>query len=147
MPVDVDDSRYPFVVITFRGRMTDDEFELYLAQTESIMERRGPEGPYAVILDARQSGMPTSKQARLQADYLARHEDALAKVSVGTVFVISAPVIRGAMKAILWMQSMPHEHVVVETLEAAEAWARAKLEAAQIDIPDGLSITIRDAAG
>ncbi len=147
MPVDVDDSKYPYVVITFSGRMTDDEFERYLAETESIMERRGPEGPYAVILDARQSGMPTSKQARMQADYLARHEEALAKVSVGTVFVIAAPVIRGAMKAILWMQSMPNEHVVVESLEAAEEWARAKLVSSGVSVPEGLSITARDATG
>ncbi len=141
MPVEVDDSRFPFVLITFHGRLTDEEFERYLGETEDIMERRGGESRYAVILDARESGMPTSKQARMQADYLARNEKRLEEVSVGTVFVIASPMIRGAMKAILWMQSMPNEQAVVDTLEAAESRARDMLEAAGVRIPDGLTLT------
>ena len=147
MPVQVDDSQLPFMVVRFLGKFTDEEFDEYLREYAAMLERRRTQGRLAVVIDARHSGMPTSKQARQQADFLAEHAALLGDVSVGTAFVIASPIIRGALKAILWMQPMPTEHTVVESVGAAEAWTRQKLEAAGVEIPDGLTLTSADATG
>ena len=46
---------------------------------------------------------------------------------VGGAFVISSPIIRGALAAILWMQPLPWPHTVVGDVAAGERWARKKL--------------------
>ena len=147
MSVQVDDSGLPFVVVRFMGKFTDEGFDAYLRDYVEVLERQRGGEKVAIIIDARQSAMPSSRQARLQADFLAERASLLADVAVGTAFVIASPIIRGALKAILWMQPMPTEHTVVETLGDAEAWARAKLEAAGVSVPDGPVLTSEDATG
>ncbi len=143
MSIQVDAGPFPFVVVRFLGKYSDEEFSAYLEQVEQLVQAGET---YAMIFDARRAGMPTSKQAREQADFLRRLGPDMAKVSVGSAFVIASPLIRGAFKAITWMQSMPVEHVVVERMEQAEAWARTRLEAAGVEVPDDLVLSSSDAA-
>ena len=58
--------------------------------------------------------------------------------ALGVALVISSPVVRGMLKAILWMQPMPQPHVVCATVEEGLAWLRARCRDARavIDIPD-----------
>ena len=58
-----------------------------------------------------------------------KHNDALLRTySAGSAFVISSPLVRGGLTAILWLQALPSPFIVVATRPEAESWARAQLQ-------------------
>jgi hypothetical protein len=125
MPIHVDDTRHPLVVVRFVGDIADHELTSYLAEMESrVLARRQTS---ATVMDATLVRSVTARQRRMQAEWMEKHEEALARVSVGSAFVITSAMVRGALTAILWLKPMPTPHVVVSTVAEAEAWCRAKL--------------------
>lgn len=128
MPYRLDDTRHPLVVVTFEGQLTDDEMTKYLEDMETrVLGRRMP---YAVVVDATRSRGIDARQRRIQADWLRRHEAEIRRFNRGTAFVITSPIVRGALTAIFWIQPLPSPHVVVSTFDQAEAWCRAQLAGA-----------------
>jgi hypothetical protein len=128
----IDMSRHPLVVVTFDGLATDAEFDDYLtAMTRQILDRRQRS---VTILDARTSGRAPATQRKKQADWLKQHEQMLRQYSLGTAFVITSPLVRGVLTAILWLQQMPTAHTVAATFEEAERWAVGRLQSAGISL-------------
>ena len=74
--------------------------------------------------------MPTGRQARLQANWMRDNEAQIRQRTLGIAFVISSPAVRGVLKAILALQSMPAPYRVESTAADAEAWLRERLAAA-----------------
>lgn len=127
-----DDSHHPLVVVRFLGVLTDDQFAQYLDDLTRNLERRQKT---VVILDARRSGATPAAQRRMQADWLKEYEPLLRQYTLGTAFVISSRVVRGILTAILWVQPLPSEHVVVSTLAEALAWASERFAEHGITMP------------
>ncbi len=124
----IDLSRHPLVIVTFDGLATDREFEEYLsAMTRQILDRNELS---VTILDASRSGRAPATQRKKQAEWLQQHQARLRQYSLGTAFVITSPLVRGVLTAILWMQSLPTPHTVVGTFAEAERWALERLAAA-----------------
>ncbi len=126
---EIDDSRFPLVVVRFVGLLTDEDFRAYLERAEAVRSR----GPNAAILDATHAGYLPARQRRMQAEWMKRHREMLRRNSLGSAFVVPSPLIRGVLTAILWIADMPGPHVVVETYAEAEEWVRAKLDAAGLE--------------
>lgn len=127
MPIHVDDTRHPLVVVRFEGDLTDHELAHYLAEMESrVLARRQTS---ATVVDATLVRSVTARQRRMQAEWMEKHEEALARHSVGSAFVITSSLVRGTLTAILWLKPMPTPHVVVSTLAEAEHWCREQLRA------------------
>lgn len=125
MPVRIDDSRHPLVVVEFNGTATDQEFDAYLEQmTKLVLERRKKN---VTIFDATRSGDTSPKQRRKQAEWLKSNAEMLRMYSLGTAFVITSPLVRGMLTAILWITPMPAPHTVVATYGEAERWAIGRL--------------------
>jgi hypothetical protein len=125
MPIHVDDTRHPLVVVTFEGDLTDAELAHYLAEKESrVLARRRLS---ATVVDATNVRSVTARQRRMQAEWIEKHEETLARYSVGSAFVITSSLVQGTLTAILWLKPMPTPHVVVGTFAEAEAWCREKL--------------------
>ncbi len=122
--IHIDDSRHPLVIVTFTGVATDAEFETYLDEMKRNLERRRPT---AMVLDATNAGSTPPTHRRRQAEWLKEHEALLKQYSAGTAFVITSPLVRGALTAILWVQPMPASHTVVATRHEAEKWAIEQL--------------------
>ncbi|NUP13162.1 MAG: STAS/SEC14 domain-containing protein [Polyangiaceae bacterium] len=120
----IDDDRTGMLVVTFVGTVSDDEFKRYLDEVGAPLQRRAP---YAVVLDARASDRTPAVQRKLQADWLTQHRSELARYCVGNAFVITSPLVRGVLTAILWLQPLPVPYVVCSSLEAARKWARDRL--------------------
>lgn len=117
----------------FTGLTTDAEFDDYLnAMTRLIVDRKQKT---VTILDARKSDRTPATQRKKQAAWLKAHDNFLRQYSLGTVFVITSPLVRGVLTAILWLQPLPTDYAVVATMAEAERWARQRLAAA------GLSAT------
>jgi hypothetical protein len=121
----VDQSQLPLLIVTFVGQVDDDAFRCYLQETKDVLDRKQR---YVVIMDASRSGVPPPSQRQMQAVWMEAHAQALARHAVGTVFVISSPLVRGALTAILWLQPLPHPHTVVADVAMAKVWAQTRLQ-------------------
>lgn len=124
--ITIDEGRFPLVTVTFVGDVSNDEFKAYLERLDRLLARGEPN---AMVMDARRSARSPAIQRKLQADWIKEREALLRRLSCGTAFVITSPLVRGVLTAILWLQPMPQPHTVVATPEEAEAWAIAKLRA------------------
>ncbi|MBX3245637.1 MAG: hypothetical protein KF901_00500 [Myxococcales bacterium] len=113
----VDSEAWPLVRVTYVGAVDDAAFERYLDEQAALLDRRAP---YVILFDARRSGMPSAKQRQRMAEYMRDRNAEIARYCKKGVFVISSPLIRGALTAILWLQPLPFPHDVVATLDEAE---------------------------
>lgn len=130
--IDVDESRFPLVVVSFRGVVSDEKFDAYLA---SMTRRLRRQERYATLIDATQAGQIPALQRKKQAEWQRDHTELLRAYTVGTAFVLGSPIIRGFLTAILWLQPLPSPHHVATTLDEAERWATEQLRAAGLGVP------------
>jgi hypothetical protein len=114
----------PLVRVTYDGEITDAAFRLHLNEYAELI-RRGQR--YGVIFDATRAARPSATQRRMMASFMTEHRADLARLCVGGAFVITSPLIRGAMTAILWISPMPFPHVVVASEAEALGWVRSRL--------------------
>jgi hypothetical protein len=134
MPIAIDDTRRPLIVVTFVGSATDAEFDAYLdAMATSVLARRERT---VTLLDATRSDATPAAQRRRQAEWLKTHDAELRRYSLGTAFVIRSPIVRGVLTAILWIQPMSVPYTVVATRNEGEAWAAEMLSRAGLRLPD-----------
>lgn len=113
----VDSSAWPFVRVTYVDTVDDARFDEYVRRQAALLDRREP---YVILFDARASGMPSARQRQRMAEYMREREAELRRYCKRGVFVISSPVIRGALTAILWLQPLPFPHEVVASVADAE---------------------------
>ncbi len=132
VPITVDASDDALLRITFVGAVNDHEFDAYLGAYRAFLERGTR---YVVLLDASNATVPTPPQRRLQAEFIRIDKPRLAVQCLGGAFVIQSAVVRGGLTAILWLQPLPFDYVLVKTLAEGEAWCRDRLAARR----DGLS--------
>lgn len=123
MSYELDDSRWPLVILRVVGSVTRDEEVEFTERSTRLPERRER---YAVIVDLTEAGTPTPRFVRLQASAQKLRADGLATYCVGIAFVIGSPMLRGALKAILHLQSLPCPQTVVASMPEAHLWADAK---------------------
>lgn len=121
----IDFTRLPVLAVTFVGTVDDDAFRRYLDELAGVVKTRSP---YVLLADATRADRPTARQRTLQAELLREHSDLFGRYCKGAAFVIDSPVVRGALTAIMWIQSLPYEHTVVATREEAERWLRGRVE-------------------
>ena len=112
------------VRVVWNGKPDDDSLRAYFAEIEACSRRLSR---YAIVYDFRDAELPSASRRRLLAAMTARTAPEVRDRCVGIAFVISSATIRAALVAVLWIQPMKVEHVVVETVEEAERWVDARL--------------------
>ena len=134
--IDVDFRQWPLVVASFIGQPSDEAFAAYLDILERNLHDTIARGlKTAVLVDTTLGPLPAStKQRRMQADWLGQHERILRAGCAGTGFVVQSPVVRGVMTAVMWMHDLPQAHAIFATYERAERWCIARLAEANIDV-------------
>ena len=123
--ITLDESRWPLVIVRIVGTPTDDELDAFLAESTVRLQRKEIQ---VSIIDVSRADRAPATQRRKQADWMRDHESLLRRRSAGMAYVITNPMVRGVLTAIMWLQPLPVEHTVVATLEEAERWALAQLE-------------------
>jgi len=126
MPVQFQTEADPLIWIQFAGPVSEREFDVYLETLTRYVTR---ESTTLFIYDALQASVPSATQRQKQAAWLERYDAALRRNSGGSAFVISNPLIRGALTAIFWIRPTPAPYIVVATRAEAERWARGQLRA------------------
>ena len=133
----IDTSRYPIVTVRFSGYISEPELDEYLAAMTNVVNRSENT---LTIVDARHAIRNPASQRKKQAEWLKTHEQRLRQYSLGTAFAITSPFVRGVLTAILWLQPLPNDYVVVATLEEAEAWAAKPLAGAGLAMPKAAAV-------
>lgn len=124
---EIDESEWPLLTIRSHGTPTDEEYASYLESYERFLQRPGRYG--LIVVTEPNAPMTKPKHAKVQAKWLKDNYDRLALKCVGISFVLPGPMMRGVVKAILAMQSMPMEHSVFSREHDSREWVLAKLRA------------------
>lgn len=133
MPIHIDTSQLPLVVVRWEGRCTDDEVSAYLDEMTALLLRPDRR---AVIIDARDAVLPSANQRSMQAAWLRQHQLRIQERTVGTAFVIASALVRGGLTAVFWIQGLGGDQLVCATLGEAIAWAEERLTRAHRKVPD-----------
>ncbi len=136
MPIQVDQSYLPAILVSYEGAPTDEEFDAHLETLRASLTARDAR-PRVVITDATLSEPAPATQRRRQAAWMKENAPLLRRLMIGCAFVIPSPVVRGILTAILWVQPLPSPHVVCATLDEALDWTDEKLRASGLALPLG----------
>lgn len=120
----IDRSGEPFVVIRFDGVVDDATFQRYLDEYDALVDAGRV---YTLVFDARRADAGSSKQRRMQAEMIERRKADLQRLCAGAAFVVTSPLVRASMSVILFFSPLPFPHLVTQSYEEAEAWARERL--------------------
>jgi len=122
VPYVVDRSRAPLIVVTSQGLITDAEFDVYLAELSDVAATVGRR---ALLFDATDAARPPASQRQKQAEWIKDHRSS---GTVAIAFVITNPIVRGALTAILWLQPMSTPYRVYGRRDDAERWLLEMLD-------------------
>ncbi len=135
--IDVDERHWPLVVYRFSGRVSMEEMDSYLARQDALLARH--QLTLSLVL-ATETKLWDPPVMRRQADWIKLNQELLRRYSIGAALVIHSPIVRGMLKAILWIQPMPQPYAVFSTVEGALGWLRDQVAKAnaQIVVPERL---------
>lgn len=129
----------PVIIRRVVGLLPDDVMAAQLAATAAHMDSCAAAGRRVVtIVDLSEAERAPAIQRKMQSDWIAEHAALLARVSLGTAFVVPSALIRGALTAIFWVHPPPHPHTVLGAFDEALDWALARLDEAGIRRPPRL---------
>jgi len=137
--IDIDDRYWPLVLFRFSGDVSLPQLNEYLKRQEQMIERRQMMGSLVLTDNLKLWDTPV---LRRQAEWIKTNVEQLRRYSVGAALIIGSPVVRGMLKAVLWIQPMPQPHLVTANVDDALAWLRARFLAANIDMPAGVEISV-----
>lgn len=123
--VDIDTTGWPLVIARMNDEQSDAEFQSVLDVYTGFLDRGEPYG--LVLVTSPDRPMIKPSQARLQVQWIRDNEARLSRLCLGVAFVLQSPLMRGALRAILAMQSLPSPHRVLPTEADAVAWVRNRL--------------------
>jgi hypothetical protein len=117
----VDTARWPFVVVSFEDRYTNDDFESYLRRLKELLGR----GMAGLLVDTRVGPPPNPLQRQRLRSFVSENRPALRHL-YGAAFVVDSDLARGALRAMAWMMPKPCPVTAVATPDQGIAWLEAK---------------------
>ena len=132
MSIHMDRRRAPLIRVTLCGTVTDKAFERYLADSDQVI---GASMPYVLFYDAAGEATISADQRRRQVAWIRRNDAALRKLCHGAAFYFDSALTRGALTAVLWMEPLPFNHMIVSSRHEGLKWAEDRLRAANIALP------------
>jgi hypothetical protein len=131
--IGVDDRYWPIVVFRFAGELSLAELDDYLAKMELLLDRPGRSG--GLVLHEKVRAWD-SAMVRRQAAWMKANADRIREKSLGVALVVTSPLLRGLLRAILWIQPMPQAHRVFADIPSALAWLSERLASGGLRMPD-----------
>ncbi len=129
--ISVDERYWPLVLYRFSGDVPLAELERYLARQDELLGRKQPTGSVVLTENVK---MWDTQVLRRQAQWIKTNEELLRRYSVGVGLVIHSPIVRGMLKAVLWIQPMPQPYIVTASVDEALKWLRDRFLAQNITI-------------
>ncbi|WP_375771011.1 hypothetical protein NR798_08950 [Archangium gephyra] len=123
--VTFDDSRWPLRIVRLVGTLTPRQYEHYLETTTASLRRRER---YLSVTDLSRGGLPTPEQRQRQVLWMQEHEELMREVMLGMAFVITSPIIRLSVSAVMHLKPLPVPYVITAQEKEAVGWASARIE-------------------
>jgi hypothetical protein len=120
----IDESAWPLLRLAMPALITDDELDGLHGRLREIVERSEV---FAVVHDSRGVSAMTASQRRKSAEFMRQVEPAAVRWCAGAALLLSSPLQRGFLTAVLWLY---RPSVAMETFAepvAAERWAKRRL--------------------
>ncbi len=136
-----DDSLWPLVVVKFVGTSSDQEFDEYLEKLTKYLHR----GEKIVVIyeSSEMKDSPIEHRQR-QIEWLQTNDALIREWMLGTVFVVSSPVLRLAVNVVQMLSKPPCPHFVASGLQPALVWAADRFRTEGFSLP---SLRIRTQHG
>jgi len=122
----LDDSQAPLLVVRQFGELSDEQFEEYLSE---LGKRFITIPRVLLVFDTTYAKPATAKHRRRQADWLLEHERDVVRCTVGAAFCAPGLLMRGALRAVMWVSPPKYPYYVTDTFDSALIWAAEKLRA------------------
>jgi hypothetical protein len=116
--------KLPLLRVNYVGTVNDQSFQDYINDLAAVAKIGRP---YLLLADATDAGVPSAKQRMMQTQAIKEYRSLFASVCKGAAFVIDSMMVRGALTAMLWVQPLPYDHIVVATVREAEEWLQKQL--------------------
>src|SRR6478736_2627825 len=120
---------FPIAIVTLGASAKRDDYAGLLdAIDRHVIAKREP---YVIITDTRGSGgAPSADVRKLIGDWMKKN--ATGHTSLGSVTIISSPIIRGALTALYWLFQPPSAQHVAANWDEARDWSVGQLRGARI---------------
>ena len=122
-----DDSRWPRLYLRLPGTLSAQGHEDCLAQLSTYLERRQR---FVAIVDLEKVGLIPLEQRWRQVEWFEQHEPLMRETSVGTAIIMTSPLVRLSLSAILYFKRLPLTLTFVATRVEAEAWVTERMKEA-----------------
>lgn len=137
--ISFDESPRSIRIARLEGVAPDDEFRRYLARMDAWL--REPQR-YLVVLDLRDAGLAPRRQQMWQSEWLEANRERLMTEALGTVLVMSNPLVRLIVSTIFLLQRPPGPLLVASDMSAAEDWIEARLRSLGEPVPVELAAAL-----
>ncbi len=129
MPVVLDDARFPQVEVELAGTLSDGETRAFLDFVTACYARNIR---WTMLVNAASLERPSPTQRRMVSDVMNQDRAHKKTLMRGIAVVVSNPLIRGVVTAILWLASPGYPIRMFDAVTPARAWLdglRAQLSA------------------
>jgi hypothetical protein len=123
-PTLFDDSHWPLLLLRLPGTLSSQGHEACLADFTRYLGRGEK---FALLVDLARVGLVPLDQRWRQVEWFSEHELTLRQLLLGTAVVVTAPVVRLSISAILYFKPLPLPLATFTHLNAAEAWATDRI--------------------
>ncbi|MCY1074843.1 hypothetical protein [Archangium lansingense] len=123
--VTFDDSRWPLRFVRFVGTPTPWQYEHYLREATASLQRRER---HLSITDLTQATLPTPELRQRQILWMQEHEGLIREVVLGAAFVVTTPLLRLSLSAVLHFKPLPVPYLITAQEVEAVGWASARIE-------------------
>ncbi len=126
--LEIDESRFPLVVIQLHDRLTDEDVQAFMAGGERWIGRKTP---YALVLVPHRMALPEIAQLKTLVKWMNEHAEGLDTYHRIIAIATDSPMLRGGVKAIFKLRQLYAEQLVTADQEEAIVWATRRLEELQ----------------
>ena len=125
MPLYVDRETLPLLRLRYVGDFSDAELSEFLQKLEAVLAVPGRK---VCLFDLSSATAGSAKHRQIQAAWIGKHEQALARGFAAAAIVTDSAIIRGAVTAVFWIRPLPFPTHVTASIASAEAWLRPYLD-------------------
>ncbi|HLM42500.1 MAG TPA: hypothetical protein VK458_01480 [Myxococcaceae bacterium] len=123
-----DDSRWPLLILQFPKTLSTRGQEACLATLVDYL-RRGDK--VLLLMDLSRIGMVPLDQRWRQVEWFEEHEHLLRERVLGTALILTSPLVRLAISAMLYFKPLPLPLATFDVPASAEAWVAERLQEAR----------------
>lgn len=131
--VQIDDSGWPLLMITFHGAPGDRDYQHMYEGLERCMRRREP---YVVISDLRRITQVADARRRQEiAEWSKRMEERHGSLGLASIVIVKSALVKGSLTALQWLIGKKDKDIFTTSLSEALQVAKEALERAQLPLP------------